>query len=194
MVPIVHRIVFMNYWLGLVNGRRLVGSLRLMILYCSRSRIQDMLGDLKFGHLTFIMIMGILVRDLFPDPDIVCQFLNENQWQWVTWFYEWILKSLEGVEVKEQDPRDALTRSQMICSLRYQDERSMLSKIPPPWIILWSRMVGSWPSIAFGGCRFVLQARIWFEEQLRMLQRARIMWNNNLVIQRLTIEMEISLT
>ena len=58
-----------------------MGSLRLMILYCSRSRIQDMLGDLKFGHLTFIVIMGILVRDLFPDPDIVCQFLNENQWQ-----------------------------------------------------------------------------------------------------------------
>ena len=26
------------------------------------------LGDLKFGHLTFIVLTGILVRDLFPDP------------------------------------------------------------------------------------------------------------------------------
>ena len=34
------------------------------------------LDDLKVGHLTFIMLTGILVRDLFPDPDIVCQFLN----------------------------------------------------------------------------------------------------------------------
>ena len=33
------------------------------------------LGD-KFGHLTFIVLTGILVRDLFPDPDVVCQFLN----------------------------------------------------------------------------------------------------------------------
>ena len=82
----------------------------------------------------------------------------------------------------------------MICSLRYQDEFSKLSKIPPPWILLWSRMVGSLLSITFGGCRFVLQARIWFKDQLRMLQRARIMWNNNLVIQRLTNEMEFSLT
>ena len=101
------------------------------------------LGDLKFGHLTFIVLTGILICDLYPDPDVVCQFLNGDQLQGVTWFYEWILKSLEGVEVHEQDARNALTRSQMICSLRYRDERSKLSKIPPPWIVLQSRMVGS---------------------------------------------------
>ena len=133
------------------------------------------LGDLKFGHLTFIVLTGILVRDLFPDPYFVCQFLNGNQWHGITWFYEWILKSVEGVEVQEWNARSAFTRSQMICALRYRDKRSKLSKIPPPWIVLWSRMVGSWPSLTFGGCRFVLQARIWFKDQLRMLQRARIM-------------------
>ena len=45
--------------------------------------------------------------------------------QGVTWFYEWILKSLEGAEVQEQDARDVLTRSQMICSLRYRDEQEI---------------------------------------------------------------------
>ena len=37
------------------------------------------LGDFKFGHLTFIVLTGILVRDIFLDPDIVCQFLKGNQ-------------------------------------------------------------------------------------------------------------------
>ena len=129
------------------------------------------LGDLKFGHLTYIVLTGIIVRDLFSDPDIVCQFLNRNQWHAITWFYEWVLKSVEGVEAQENDAREALMRSQMIWALRYRDERSKLSKIPPPWIVLWSRMVGSWPSITVGGCRFALQARIWFKDQLRMLQR-----------------------
>ena len=133
--------------------------------------------------------MGDLVRDLFPDPDIVCQFLNGNKWHGVTWFYEWILKSLEGVEVQEQDARSALTRTQMICALTYRDKRSK-----PLWIVLCSRMVGSWASITFGGCRFVLQERICFKDQLRMLQRALIMWNNNLVIQQLTDEMEFAVT
>ena len=54
------------------------------------------LGDLKFGHLTFIVLTGILVRDLVPDPDIVCKFLNGNQWHAIIWFYEWILKSVQG--------------------------------------------------------------------------------------------------
>ena len=61
------------------------------------------LGDLKFGHLPFIVLTGILIHDLFPDPNVVCQFLNGDQLLGVTWFYEWILKSLEGVEVHEQN-------------------------------------------------------------------------------------------
>ena len=60
------------------------------------------LGDLKFGHLTYIVLTGILVRDIFPDPVVVCQFLKGNQWHAITWFCEWMLKSLEGVEVQVQ--------------------------------------------------------------------------------------------
>ena len=41
-------------------------------------------GNLKFGHLTFIVLTGILARDLFPDPGVVCQFLNGNQWHAIT--------------------------------------------------------------------------------------------------------------
>ena len=105
-----------------------------------------------------------------------------------------MLKSLEGVEVQEDDARKAMTRSQMVCALRYRDERSKLCKIPPPWIVLWSRMLGSWPSITFGGARFVLQARLWFKDQLRMLQQAKIMWDDDLVIQRMSDEMEFAVT
>ena len=57
------------------------------------------LGDLKFGHLTYIVLTGILLPDLHPDPDVVCKFLNTDQLKGVEWFYEWIIKSLDGVEV-----------------------------------------------------------------------------------------------
>ena len=82
----------------------------------------------------------------------------------------------------------------MISALRYRDECSKLCKILPPWIVLWSRMVGSWPSVTFGGCRFVLQASLWFKDQLQMLQRAKIMWDDNLVIQGMSDEMEFAVT
>ena len=134
------------------------------------------------------------MRDIFPDPDVVCQFLKGNQWHAITWFYEWILKSLEGVEVQENNARKAATCSQMVCALRYRDERSRLCKIPPPWIVLWSRMLGSWPSVTFGGCRFALQAKLWFKDQLWMLQRAKIMWDDDLIIQRMSYEIEFAVT
>ena len=143
-------------------------------------------GNLKFGYLTYIVLKGILLQDLYPDPDVVCKFLNADQWTGIEWFYEWIIKSSEGVEVHETNARAALSRSQMICALRYRDERSKLSKVPPPWIMLSSRMNGSWPSFMFCSCRFALQTRVCFMEQLRMLQRAKIIWDNNLVIQRLS--------
>ena len=70
------------------------------------------LGDLKFGHLTFIVLTGILVRDIFPDPDVVCQFLNGNQRHALTWFYEWILSPLKELKCRSmmlgvllRDPR-----------------------------------------------------------------------------------------
>ena len=46
------------------------------------------LGDLKFSHLTYIVLTGILLRDLYPDPDVVCKFLSTDQWRGVEWFYE----------------------------------------------------------------------------------------------------------
>ena len=67
------------------------------------------LGDLKFGHLTYIVLTGILLRDLYPDPDVVCKFLNAGQLRGVEQFYQWIIKRLEGVKVQENTARAALT-------------------------------------------------------------------------------------
>ena len=75
------------------------------------------LGDLKFGHLTYIVLTGILLQDLYPDPDVVFKFLYDDQWRSAEWFYEWIIKSLEGVDVHETTARAASMRSQMICTL-----------------------------------------------------------------------------
>ena len=55
-------------------------------------------------------------------------------------------------------------------------------------------MFGPWPSVTFGGCRFALQARLWFKDQLRIIQRAKFMWDDNFVIQRMSDEMEFAVT
>ena len=48
--------------------------------------------------------------------------------------------------------------------------------------------------MTFGGCRFALQARLWYKDQLWMLQRAKIMWDDDFVIQRMSDKMKFAVT
>ena len=43
-------------------------------------------------------------------------------------------------------------------------------------------MIGNWPSITNGGCRFALQARNKFTDQVRILAKSRILWNHSWIL------------
>ena len=31
------------------------------------------LGNLKAGHAAMVVLMGVIIRDIFPDPDVLCR-------------------------------------------------------------------------------------------------------------------------
>ena len=90
--------------------------------------------------------------------------------------------SLEGIEYHPGAEETAQTREEMIHSLRFRDERDKLCEISPPYIKLWTEILGSWPTITNGGCRFLLQCRQWLPVQMRALAKARIQWSDGRVI------------
>ena len=61
------------------------------------------IGDIWFGYICYSILAGILFRDLFLKPDIVCRILKTKQRGAVSWILEWIQKSLEGVELNQHD-------------------------------------------------------------------------------------------
>ncbi|MBZ5782302.1 hypothetical protein K8366_25390, partial [Klebsiella aerogenes] len=67
------------------------------------------LGDIKFGFITYNVLAGLPLRDVFPDPDVVCRFLKCNQITAVNWFLEFLLFSLEGVGYHQAAEDQALT-------------------------------------------------------------------------------------
>ena len=141
------------------------------------------LGDIKFGFITYNVLAGILLRDLFPDPDVLCKYLNCTQETAVGWFLEFLLFSLEGIEYHQGDEEIAQTREEMIQTLRFRDENGKLCPSSPPYIRLWTELLGSWPSLTNRGCRFLLQCRQWLPVQMRALARARIQWSDAREIQ-----------
>ena len=136
------------------------------------------LGDIKFGFITYNVLAGILLRDLFPDPDVLCKYLECTQETAVNWFLEFLLLSLEGIEYHQGDEEIAQTREEMVQTLRFRDENGKLCGISPPHIRLWTELLGSWPSLTNRGCRFQLQCRQWLPVQMRALARARIQWSD----------------
>ena len=120
------------------------------------------LGDIKFGFITYNVLAGLLLRDVFPDPDALCWYLQTDQLHASTWFLDWLLRSLEGVEVHQGVKVSAQTRSEMIRSLRLRDCRDRLEDDTSLLLKGWMDMLGSWPSVTNGGCRILLQAREWF--------------------------------
>ena len=56
------------------------------------------LGDNRFGFITYNVLARLLLRDLFPDPNVLCRYLNCTQIVAVNWFLEFVMLSLEGLE------------------------------------------------------------------------------------------------
>ena len=54
-------------------------------------------------------------------------------------------------------------------SLRFRTETGSLSDRSPDRVKMVIQLVGDWPTISFGGCRYLHQARYWFTRQHQLL-------------------------
>ena len=147
------------------------------------------LGDIRFGYICYTVLAGILLMDTFPDPEICCKYLDKCQFEFTSFFMEWIKSSMEGVEVSKEDSKTAESRVELINSLRFRlVDGSVLSDFPPNRIKIWSKLIGGWPSITSGGCRFLLQARTKFLVQMETLRKTNHTWRFGLVLPEITPE------
>ena len=77
------------------------------------------IGDIRFGYICYSFLIGIILRDLFPEPDIVCKTLKAEQLGAVSWILEWIVKSLEGVELHQSADEKSCSQADLLASLRF---------------------------------------------------------------------------
>ena len=50
------------------------------------------------------------------------------------------------------------------------------------YIVIWNKLIGGWPTIVNGGCRFALQDRRKFLDQVRILAKSKILWNQGRIL------------
>ena len=139
------------------------------------------MGNIKIIHAAVNILMGVLIRDVFPDPDVLCNHLKYYQHDAVHWFCELVMVSLQNTEVNHAEARAASTREDLVCSIRSRAEDGSLSSEISVLINMWDELLGTWPSVTSGGCRYMLQARDHFIHQCNTLQDAGVTWKNRKV-------------
>ena len=112
----------------------------------------------------------------------MCKILNAEQRGAVCWILEWIVKSLEGVELHPDADEKASTRLELLPALRFCNLKNKIYNSPPPYIIIWTKLIRGWPSIVNKGCRFSLQAQSKFIDQVRIRAKSKILWNHGRIL------------
>ena len=102
------------------------------------------IGDIRFGYICYSVLAGLILRDLFPEPEIVCKTLKTEQRGAASWILEWIMKSLERVELHQSADEKASSRAELLATLRFRDSRNKINKsLPAPYILVWIKLLGA---------------------------------------------------
>jgi len=135
-------------------------------------------ADILIGHICYSILLKILLRDVFPDPEITCNFFNvPDQWFTTAWIQELVVWSLNSLEIHNVDFEKARSREEMILSLRYRySAKSSLMEESPYKLKIWCKLIGGWPSLSNGGCSFLLQAQEKFLDQAIVIQNFKFKW------------------
>ena len=132
------------------------------------------LGDVRMGHMTYNILSAVIIQDYFPDPEVVCKYFNStNQQEVGAWFLNLLAHTMDGIELHQERFKSAETRIEMMKCLRFRYAGSSeLMEDCPPRVRLWIKLLGDWPAVTAGGCRYLLQCRSWFVTQASILKRA----------------------
>ena len=127
------------------------------------------LGDVKHGHIVYNTIISVLLRDIFPDPEGACFSTHTSQLKFASWFCEWTASVVTGTEIDYRALETSRTRMESMGSLRFRTDDGSLSRRSPDRVEIMIQLVGNWPTISFGGCRYLHQARYWFTRQYQLI-------------------------
>ena len=120
-------------------------------------------GDVKFGHIAFVVLSSILMRDIFPDPDSAGFAADHTQESMVDCVCTWIRNSLCETELWFDQRALPGDRKELIDCIRerveYKPNKFRFSYTPPTRVTIWADLLGNWPPLSLGGPRFLHNVR-----------------------------------
>ena len=129
------------------------------------------LGDAQFGHMCYVVLSAVLIRNIFPDPESICFLMGKSQVSVVTMFNKYVRDSLVNTELYYHPSSNPTTRVELLDCIRERDSNNKLTPSAPDRMKWWSNMIGNWPALTDGGARFLHPVRLFAATQCLVLQK-----------------------
>ena len=120
------------------------------------------LGDIKFGYMTYVVLSSLIIRDLYPDPDILSVMEDSIQPEGILNLSRLIYSYLRNSELHyPTEPTN--TRSALLTAIKIRvpndSGKMVISDEPSPGALKFTMMIKPWSSITQGGPRYLHQVR-----------------------------------
>ena len=117
------------------------------------------------------MVGGCLLKELFPDPEVVCNLMAVDQREVAHWFGSWLVQSVRGLDVDWDAVERARTRKELMGALVRKSEDVNVNF--PRVLSLWGQLLGGYPLLVHGGARYLHPVRVHFKVQYQILGMMR---------------------
>lgn len=168
----------------------------LPIVEMSQDYVVFILWNLYQTSAVYTILQGTLIRNLFPDPEIVMDMTELPPDELYTWLSQLISQTLSNSDVNQAAYLNATTRKQATLSIRqvrphpeatiaykpatdFQVFGSIVQHTEPSHdVVILADMIPSWPTIVHGGARYLHPARSHFHYQYELLRHVSVVESN----------------
>ena len=121
------------------------------------------IGLTRVAFNCWLVLQATLIRNIFPDPEVMCLLMNKPQHKVISWFCGFISCILAECTVDDKKYCDAKTRRTLVSCINIEDEKRMAQ------LSEFIKLVPPTPTITFGSARYLHSARFFALEQAKIL-------------------------
>ena len=140
------------------------------------------IGKVLTGHTNGMVLMSLLMRNIFPDMDVVCSTLELRQRDMVTWFSWMVGECLRATKVQYRLSRQAKTRIDLLLSLREMERPSFfryeMKRTPTDLLTKLTSLIPDWSTVVNGGARDIHSVWAAFTDQYQILKEIHLIIQN----------------
>ena len=113
----------------------------------------------KHGRIVWDVLVGCLLRDLFPEPEAVLFLTGATHREFIAVFNTLLVEALVGMEIQTDPLLSARSREDEAKCIHYRTATGAVSIGPSSTVEVLIRLFSPWLSISYGGCRYLRHAR-----------------------------------